>query len=120
MAKRKYTRHEFTEYRYGVRGVLKVGDWFRATGGPIYTSQTGEKYPFGESGLFVFDRHVKYGPSEWIEGICNGVVYVIYVGKQRKSPVVPGIMRKPHKIRKVDSLRARQKAAGLKVRDSRG
>ncbi len=119
MAKRKYKRHEFDEYHYGVRGVLRVGDVFKASGGPIYTTEGGQKYPFGEHGHFVFDRYVKYGPSEWIEGTCNGLTYAIYVGKQRRSPLVPGMLRKPHKITKVSSLRGRQRAHGIKVPDIR-
>lgn len=110
MAKRKYKRHEFDEFRYGTRGVLKVGDRFRASGGPIYTTNSGEKYPFGEHGIFTFEKYVKYGSSEWLEGTADGATYVIYVGKQRRSPVVPGILRKPHKISKVHGPRGQLNA----------
>lgn len=96
----------FDRYRYGKRAFLLPGSRFRASGGPYYvgTDDDGRRIriPMNEPGVFVFRRYCECGASKWIEAHReNEGVFVIYVGRPRKSPRVGGLRLRPHKIRLV-------------------
>ena len=117
MAQRKL--QEFDEYRYGKRGVLKRGDRFRVSGGPVYVTDDGVEHRIADRGIFKFRRYCVQGAQKWIEaysGDGSGTV-VLWVGKACRSPAVPNLRRKPYKVRKVtDRNRKPTKARTTKAK----
>jgi hypothetical protein len=101
MAQRKLK--VFNEYHYGKRGVLRPGDRFRVRGGPVYINSEGKRISLAERGLHVFRQYCVRGAEKWIEasavGGCSHVL--IWVGKASRSPVVPNLIRRPYRLRKV-------------------
>jgi hypothetical protein len=89
----------FDEFRYGPRSVLTPGDQFRATGGPVYVTASGEKIPVGDHGLFVFRRYCVQGTAKWLEAYrADGGMAILWVGKPGRSPTVPNLHRRPYRI----------------------
>lgn len=111
MAQRKL--QEFEEYRYGPRSVLKPGDKFRVSGGPVYVADNGIEHRIAERGIFKFRRYCVQGAQKWIEAfpVGGGGVVLLWVGKAVKSPKVPNLKRKPYKIRKVTDRTRKPKKA---------
>ena len=103
----------FDRYRYGKRAFLLPGSRFRASGGPYYVGTDDEgrriRIPMNESGVFVFRRYCEFGASKWIEAHREKEgVFIIYVGRPRKSPRVDGLRLRPHKIRLVTERKKRR------------
>jgi len=89
----------FDQYRYGARSVLIPGDQFRATGGPVYITASGEKIPVGDHGLFVFRRYCVRGAAKWIEAYrADGGTAILWVGQSSRSPTVPNLRRVPYRV----------------------
>ena len=55
------------EYRVSERVVLRVGDTFKAKGGPYWKSPDGTKHALSAKGPFVFLKHCQQRSCEWIE-----------------------------------------------------
>jgi len=98
MAKRKLK--QFDEYQYGPRRLLRPGDRFRVKGGPIYTTDDGEKIPMYERGVFVFQKYYEQGAKRWIEAYRadKGGMAVLWMGRSMPSPHVPGLRRRPYRV----------------------
>ncbi len=90
----------FDEYRYGPRSVLIPGDRFRATGGPVYVTDDGEKISMAERGVFVFRRYCVQGASKWIEAYRadGGGVAILWMGKSGRSKTVPNLRHRAYRI----------------------
>ncbi len=104
----------FDRYRYGKRSFLYSGDRFRTSGGPFYLTKDDDgqriRIPMNEPGVFVFRRYCEYGASKWIEAYREKHgVFVIYVGRARKSPNVEGLRLRPHNIRLVTGRKRTRK-----------
>ena len=91
------------EYRYGKRGVLRPGDRFRVSGGPVYLTAEGKKIAMGERGVFVFKQYCVRGTARWIEAARadGGGMAVLWVGKPCRSPVVDNLRRRPYRVAKL-------------------
>ena len=98
MAKRKLRTHD--EYRYGPRGILRPGDRFRVTGGPVYVTDEKTIVPMYERGIFVFRRYCELGASKWIEAsrTDGGGFAILWVGKSGRSRTIPNLRRRPYRI----------------------
>ena len=101
MARRKLQK--FDEYRYGPRSILRPGERFRVKGGPVYVTDDAEKLPMYERGIFVFHRYFEQGAAKWIQAYKTdgggvAILWVVWVGRSMKSPVVPGLRRKPYRV----------------------
>jgi hypothetical protein len=93
---------EFDEYVYGPRSVLRPGDLFRASGGPLYENGDGSKSLMAERGTFKFVRYCVKGADKWIEALrVGGGNVVLWVGKAKPYKDLPSFKRRPYKIRKV-------------------
>ena len=110
--------HEFDEYKYGPRSVLRRGDLFRVKGGPVYVNDDGIEYPMYERGIFVFRRYCEQGAAKWIQAYhANGSgVAILWVGRSIKSPGVPGLRRKPYRV--TSKLRDKRRACRQASRPS--
>lgn len=98
MASRKLQIHN--EYRYGPRSVLKPGDRFRVTGGPVYVTDDGTKIPLRERGIFVFKRYCEQGAAKWLEAhrVDGGGFVILWVGKPCRSKAISNLRRRPYRI----------------------
>lgn len=93
---------EFNEYVYGPRSVLRPGDLFRVSGGPVYENEDGSTTLMAERGTFKFLRYCIRGADKWIEAQqVGGGVVVLWVGKKKANPDLPSFKRRPYKVRKV-------------------
>ena len=98
MARRKLQEH--LEYRYGSRSVLKPGDRFRVTGGPVYVTQDKTLVPMYERGIFVFRRYCVQGASKWVEAYRGdgGGMVILTVGRGKMSRLIPNLRDRPYRI----------------------
>ena len=97
---RRHERQVALEYRYGKRGVLRPGDRFRATGGPVYVTDDSRKLPMAERGVFIFHRYCVCGAARWIEAFrANGGGFVLlWVGPAVRSRTIENLRRRPYRI----------------------
>lgn len=88
------------EYRYGVRSVLRFGERFRVSGGPVYLTEDGAVLPMYERGTFVFRRYCVCGAARWIEAArADGSgIAILWVGRSCRSTSIPGLRRRPYRI----------------------
>jgi hypothetical protein len=98
MARRKLQTH--SEYRFGPRSVLKLGDRFRVTGGPVYVTQDKSVVPMYERGIFVFRRYCEQGAAKWIEAYRadGGGLVILSVSKSIRSRIIPNLRNRPYRI----------------------
>lgn len=87
-------------------GTLRRGDRFTVAGGPYYKTADGARTALAERGQMTFIRFCRRpcGESvqEWIEAWAAGAGFtVLYVGRTYDSPNVPGLVRRPYKIKRV-------------------
>lgn len=86
-----------TEYRVSQRVVLRVGDKFRAKGGPYWKNSEGQKEKYGATGPFIFQRHCKRGSREWIEALDKTGQFAVLHIKGRR-PASAGLVPRPYTI----------------------
>ena len=87
------------EYRFGPRRVLTPGDRFRVRGGPVYVTDAGRKIVMSERGTFRFQRFCQSGSGQWLEAWRqDGTTAVFYVGKSRRSRMLPNLRRCPYRV----------------------
>jgi hypothetical protein len=73
------------------------GDRFRVSGGPIYVTDDGRKFPMFERGVLVFKRYCVRGAARWLEAMRgDGGIVVLWVGRSGRSPAVPNLRRRPY------------------------
>lgn len=97
----------FDEYRYGPRSILRPGDRFRVTGGPVYITDAGQKIPMYERGIFRFRSFCVRGAAQWLEAVreSDHRAVVLWVGKPVRCRVIPNLHRRPYHIRAIKSSR---------------
>jgi hypothetical protein len=100
MTRRKL--HTFDHYQISPRCVLRVGDPFRVSGGPVYITDEGQRIPMWERGTFKFRRYHERGAAKWIEAYrVDGGLVVLWVGKPGRSQAIPNLRRRPYRIKRV-------------------
>ena len=92
------------EYRLGKRSVLRKGDLFRASGGPVYADRRAPvvKTRIGRPGVYRFISYLVQRKRGWINGLhVERLSYeTLYVaGPTYRSPTIPGVVNRPYKIR---------------------
>ena len=90
-------------WRLSPRVVLRPGDLFRASGGPVWVGSRGEAVAMGERGVFRLSVVVVQGVKAWLVGspIGGGGLVWVYVGKRAASRVVEGLRLVSHRVRRV-------------------
>jgi hypothetical protein len=103
---------EFGEYQFGPRSILRPGDRLRVRGGPVYGTENGETLGMYERGILVFRGYFELGSRKWIKAykVDGGGVVIQWVGKSIKSPVVPGLRRRPYRVKSKVGETRRQRA----------
>lgn len=85
---------------------LRVGDIFRATGGPYYRSPaTGKRISLADRGVFRLIRICRRGACVWLDAIelRNERFVALQVSKRRRSRECPNVILEPYRVRKVKS-----------------
>lgn len=98
MAKRKL--QDFDHYLYGKQGILRPGDRFRVSGGPVYVTDDGRLIPMYERGQFVFRAYCVRGREQWLEAYRadGGGIAILSVAKTHCSRVVPNLRCRPYRV----------------------
>lgn len=102
MAKaRKFTTAD--GWQLSPRVTLRPGDLFRASGGPYWVGQSGQRVPMGERGVFRLAAVVVQGVKVYLVGapIGGGGLAWVYVGLRCRSRVVEGLRLVAHRVRRV-------------------
>jgi len=106
--------HRQTSYRLSPRVVLKSGDLIRVSEGP-YREQVGPdgepvRTRMAERGVMTFLEYCTYGTGKWVLAYGKAGYSALHVGDFEVSASVPGLVRRPYRIRKVRKFRARPPA----------
>ena len=93
----------FDHYQYGPRSMLRRGDQFRVSGGPVCVTDDGHQVPMWERGLFTFRHYYEQGAAKWIEAhrVDSGALVVLWVGKSCRSKTITNLRRRPYRIKRV-------------------
>ena len=79
--------------------MLRRGDRFRASGGPLWRKDDGQKTSIAARGPFVFLEHCQRGKLEWIEALDkNGSFAALHIAGRRRK-ISPQIVTRPYRIK---------------------
>jgi hypothetical protein len=106
--------------RLSERVTLQPGDKVRVSGGP-YWEQVGAdgsvtKTRMGERGVMVFEEYCQLGQSRWVVARGQSGYAALHVGPEERSPEVPGLVRRPYRLRRIRPCDSRRKPAPESVR----
>jgi hypothetical protein len=98
------------EYRFGRKGILRSGDLFRASGGPVYEDRRAPdiKTRIGRPGVYRFISYISCRRRGWINAchIDRQSYETLYVtGPTYRSSAIPGVVNRPYRIRAVKTAR---------------
>lgn len=74
------------EFQVSARVTLRVGDKFRAKGGPYWLTKDKVRVSLSSRGPYTFHRHCRRGAYEWIEALDkDGAFAPLHIaGKRRR------------------------------------
>lgn len=98
--------------RLSERVTLQPGDKVRVSGGP-YWEQIGAdgsvtKTRMGERGVMVFEEYCQLGQSRWIVARGRNGYAALHLGPEEHSAEVPGLVRRPYRLRRIRSAQPRR------------
>lgn len=85
-------------YQVSERVVLKVGDVFRAKGGPQWKLADGTKVSLSAKGPFIFRSFCKRGTCEWIEALDKHGNFAALHLRGRRRRIDRAIVSRPYVI----------------------
>ena len=95
----------YAEFRLSPRVILHAGDRIRVSAGPYYVSRDAAgnvvKTKMAEKGVMVFSSYCELGASRWIEAHGKAGFAALHIGPEENSSEIPGLVRRPYKVRKV-------------------
>jgi hypothetical protein len=100
--------------RLSERVTLQPGDKVRVSGGP-YWEQVGAdgsvtKTQMGERGVMVFEEYCQLGESRWVVARGRSGYAALHIGPEERSTEVPGLVRRPYRLRRMRAANERQRA----------
>lgn len=106
--------------RLSERVILHPGDRVRVSGGP-YWEQVGAdggvtKTRMGERGVMVFEEYCQLGESRWVVARGQSGYAALHMGPEERSPEVPGLVRRPYRLRRIRPTQPRRKPNAESVR----
>jgi hypothetical protein len=106
--------------RLSERVTLQPGDKVRVSGGP-YWEQVGAdggvtKTRMGERGVMVFEEYCQLGESRWVVARGQSGYAALHMGPEERSPEVPGLVRRPYRLRRIRPTQPRRKPNAESVR----
>jgi hypothetical protein len=98
--------------RLSERVTLQAGDRVRVSGGPYWeqTAPDGSvtKTRMSERGVMVFEEYCELGQSRWIVARGQDGYAALHLGPEEQSADVPGLVRRPYKLRWIRPGKARR------------
>ena len=101
--------------RMSKRVSLHPGDKVRVSGGP-YWEQIGmdgsiTKTRMAERGVMVFEEYCQLGQRRWVVARGRNGYAALHIGPQEQSCDVPGLVRRPYRLRRIRPAKAHRKVA---------
>lgn len=97
--------------RLSERVTLRAGDKVRVSGGPYWeqadATGTITRMRMGERGMMAFEEYCELGQSRWIVARGRDGYAALHVGPEERSSTIPGLVRRPYRLRKVRESRRR-------------
>lgn len=96
------------------RVTLRPGDSVRVSGGPYWEQPSPDggvtKMRMGERGVMVFEEYCRLGQSQWVVARGESGYAALHVGPEERSSEVPGLVRRPYRLRRVRAAESRRKS----------
>ena len=103
------------------RVTLRPGDRVRVSGGPYWEQSRPDggvtKTRLGERGVMVFEEYCQLGHSRWIVARGRNGYAALHLGPQERYTEIPGLMRRPYRLRRIRPVQPRQKPTPESGRD---
>lgn len=94
------------------RVTLRPGDKVRVSGGPYWEQPSPDggvtKTRLGERGVMVFEEYCQLGQSRWIVARGRNGYAALHLGPEEHSAEVPGLVRRPYRLRRIRSAQPRR------------
>jgi hypothetical protein len=91
--------------RLSERVTLRAGDKVRVSGGPYWEQADANgnitRMRMGERGVMAFEEYCELGQSRWIVARGRDGYAALHVGPEEQSATIPGLVRRPYRLRKV-------------------
>lgn len=95
--------------RLSERVTLRAGDKVRVSGGPYWEQADANgnitRMRMGERGVMAFEEYCELGQSRWIVARSRDGYAALHVGPEERSATIPGLVRRPYRLRKVRAAR---------------
>ena len=103
----------YDHLRLSERVLLVPGDKIRVSGGPYYEGHDAAgdvvKIKMAERGIMVFLQYCEFGDSRWIVARGKSGYAALHIGIQERAELLPGLVRRPYRVRKLRPKRRRPK-----------
>ena len=97
--------------RLSERVTLRAVDKVRVSGGPYWEQADANgnitRMRMGERGVMAFEEYCELGQSRWIVARGRDGYAALHVGHEERSTTIPGLVRRPYRLRKVRAARRR-------------
>ena len=97
--------------RLSERVTLRAGDKVRVSGGPYWEQADADgtitRMRMGERGVMAFEEHCQLGHRHWIVARGRDGYAALHIGPEERSTTVPGLVRRPYRLRKVRAAKQR-------------
>ena len=97
--------------RLSERVTLHAGDKVRVSGGPYWEQADADgtitRMRMGERGVMAFEEHCQLGHRHWIVARGRDGYAALHIGPEERSTTVPGLVRRPYRLRKVRAAKQR-------------
>ncbi len=91
--------------RLSERVTLRAGDKVRISGGPYWEQTDADgtitRVRMGERGVMAFEEYCQLGHRHWIVARGRDGYAALHIGPEQRSTTVPGLVRRPYRLRKV-------------------
>ena len=65
----------------------------------------------GERGVMAFEEHCQLGHRHWIVARGRDGYAALHIGPEERSTTVPGLVRRPYRLRKVRAAKQRSSSS---------
>jgi len=101
------------------RVTLRPGDRVRVSGGPYWEQPSPDggvtKVRMGERGIMVFEEYCRLGKSQWVVARGESGYAALHVGPEERSSEVPGLVRRPYRLRRVRAAESQRRSTPADV-----
>lgn len=102
------------------RVTLRPGDRVRVSGGPYWEQPSPDggvtKTRMGERGVMVFEEYCRLGQRQWVVARGDSGYAALHVGPEERSTEVPGLVRRPYRLRRIRAAESQRKSTQASAR----